>query len=70
MKINRENYESFFIDYLEGNLDERQVNDFIDWVVLEVDEDGKIMCKNVKKHLKAPIEYVKANGIGKGAKIR
>ena len=31
MKINRENYESFFIDYLEGNLDERQVNDFIDW---------------------------------------
>lgn len=29
MKINRENYEAYFIDYLEGNLDELLVNDFI-----------------------------------------
>lgn len=29
MKINRENYETYFIDYLEGNLDELLINDFI-----------------------------------------
>lgn len=32
MKINRNNYESFFIDYLEGNLDERLVDDFIEFL--------------------------------------
>lgn len=29
MKITRNNYEVFFLDYLEGNLDEELVNDFI-----------------------------------------
>jgi hypothetical protein len=32
MKITRENYESFFIDYLEGTLDKRLVDDFIDFL--------------------------------------
>jgi hypothetical protein len=32
MKINRNNYEAFFIDYLEGNLDERLVDDFIEFL--------------------------------------
>lgn len=32
MKINRNNYESFFIDYLEGNLDENLVDDFIEFL--------------------------------------
>lgn len=32
MKINRNNYESFFIDYLEGNLDEKLVDDFIEFL--------------------------------------
>ena len=32
MKINKNNYESFFIDYLEGNLDEKLVNDFIEFL--------------------------------------
>ena len=32
MKINRDNYEAFFIDYLEGNLDESVVNDFIEFI--------------------------------------
>jgi peptidyl-tRNA hydrolase len=32
MKINRNNYESFFIDYLEGNLDEKLVDDFIEFI--------------------------------------
>jgi len=30
--INRENYETYFIDYLEGNLDELLVNDFIEFL--------------------------------------
>lgn len=29
MKINRNNYEAFFVDYLEGKLDEKLVDDFI-----------------------------------------
>jgi hypothetical protein len=32
MKITRDNYESYFIDYLEGNLDEKLVNDFIEFL--------------------------------------
>ena len=37
MKITRDNYEVFFLDYLEGNLDEKMVNDFIGF--LEVNPD-------------------------------
>ena len=32
MKINRNNYEAFFVDYLEGNLDEKLVDDFIEFL--------------------------------------
>lgn len=32
MDITRENYEAFFIDYLEGTLDEQLVNQFIDFL--------------------------------------
>jgi Ca2+-binding EF-hand superfamily protein len=32
MKINRNNYEAFFIDYLEGFLDEKLVDDFIEFL--------------------------------------
>lgn len=32
MKINKDNYESYFLDYLEGNLDESLVNDFIEFL--------------------------------------
>ncbi len=32
MKINRNNYEAFFVDYLEGKLDEKLVNDFIEFL--------------------------------------
>ncbi|HCE59135.1 MAG TPA: hypothetical protein DER09_15205 [Prolixibacteraceae bacterium] len=37
MKINRNNYESFFIDYLEGNLDEKLVDDFIEFLTQNPD---------------------------------
>ena len=32
MKITRENYESFFIDYLDGFLDEKLIDDFIEFL--------------------------------------
>ncbi|MGC9353208.1 MAG: hypothetical protein ACP5D9_05185 [Mariniphaga sp.] len=32
MKITRDNYEVYFLDYLEGNLDETLVDDFIDFL--------------------------------------
>lgn len=32
MEINRNNYEAYFIDYLEGNLDERLVDSFIAFI--------------------------------------
>lgn len=32
MKINRNNYETYFIDYLEGILDEKLVDDFIEFL--------------------------------------
>jgi hypothetical protein len=32
MKITRDNYEVYFLDYLEGNLDENLVDDFIDFL--------------------------------------
>ena len=32
MEITRKNYESYFIDYLEGNLDERLVDEFIEFL--------------------------------------
>jgi hypothetical protein len=37
---------------------------------LVVDEDSRILCENFNKHLKAPIEYITAKGIAKGARIR
>ena len=32
MKINKNNYEVYFLDYLEGNLDESLINDFIEFL--------------------------------------
>lgn len=32
MKITRDNYESFFLDFLEGNLDEDQIDQFLDFL--------------------------------------
>ncbi len=37
MKVDRNNYESYFIDYLEGNLDESLVDDFIEFLTSNPD---------------------------------
>lgn len=37
MEINRKNYEAYFIDYLEGNLEEKLVDSFIEFIRLNPD---------------------------------
>ncbi len=37
---------------------------------LTVDEEGNVVCDNFKKRLKSPLEFIKAKGIGAGAKVR
>jgi len=37
MKINRNNYEAYFIDYMEGNLDVKLVDDFLEFLLLNPD---------------------------------
>lgn len=37
MKITRENYEPFFLDYLEGNLEEHMVDEFIEFLQQNAD---------------------------------
>lgn len=37
MKINRDNYEPFFLDYLEGNLKEEMIDQFLDFLELNPD---------------------------------
>ncbi len=37
MKITRENYEPFFLDYLEGNLEESMIDQFLDFLELNPD---------------------------------
>jgi hypothetical protein len=50
MKISRENYEPFFLDYLEGNLNESMINQFLDF--LEKNPDLKAELQNFEsQHL-------------------
>lgn len=37
MEINRNNYETYFLDYLEGKLDERLIDSFIEFIKLNPD---------------------------------
>ncbi|MCA1758354.1 MAG: hypothetical protein LC658_01175 [Bacteroidales bacterium] len=54
MKITRDNYEVYFLDYLEGNLDENLVDDFIDF--LRQNPDLKAEMEMV-----APVKIVMEN---------
>lgn len=49
MKITRENYEIFFLDYLDGNLEQEVVNDLLEFVQNNPDlKDELQMISNVK----------------------
>lgn len=39
-------------------------------LVFGIDEDGNVVCENFSKKLKTPVEYVKTEGVGIGARIR
>ncbi|WP_372946830.1 hypothetical protein [Mariniphaga sp.] len=52
MKITRDNYEEYFLDYLEGNLDENLVDDFIDFLRQNPDLKAELeMAGTVKVEL-------------------
>lgn len=62
MKITRENYEIYFLDYLEGNLDESLVDEFIDF--LRENSDLKAELEMVAP-LKMELEHIVFRGKGK-----
>ncbi len=55
MKIDRNNYEAYFIDYLDGNLDETLVNDFIEFIQQNPDLKDELALFN---SVKIPSEEV------------
>ncbi len=59
MKITRDNYEPFFMDFLDGNLEEDQINQFLDF--LEQNPDLKSELQLVGK-LKLPEEKIVFSG--------
>ena len=53
----------------EETFKELDVNQFFK-LEIEIDAQGFAVCKNFGKRLKTPVEYVKAEGVGAGAKVR
>lgn len=51
MKITRDNYESYFLDYLEGNLDENLVDEFLEFLQQNPDLKEELSFMNT-----APLE--------------
>ncbi len=56
MKITRDNYEIFFLDYLEGNLDHELIDDFIDFLIQNPDLKEELQTADAIK-LEADILY-------------
>ena len=59
MKITRDNYEPFFLDYLEGNLDENKIDQFLDF--LEKNPDLKEELQ-LFEHVNLPEEHFDFSG--------
>ena len=59
MKITRDNYEPFFLDYLEGNLDENKIDQFLDF--LEKNPDLKEELQ-LFEHVNLPEEHIGFSG--------
>ena len=65
MQINRENYEAYFIDYLEGNLDERLVDDFIEFIKLNPDLKEELDLFESLEAIPETIAFEKKEGLYK-----
>ncbi len=57
MEINRTNYEAYFIDYLEGNLDERLVDSFIEFLKLNPDLKEELEMYEPVSVIPSPIAF-------------
>jgi len=55
MKITRDNYEPFFLDYLEGNLDENKIDQFLDFLVQNPDLKEEL---HLLEHVHLPEEQI------------
>ena len=62
MKITRDNYEEYFLDYLDGNLDENLVNDFIDFLRQNPDLKAELEMAGA---VKVELENISFEGKGK-----
>lgn len=65
MKINRNNYEAYFIDYLEGNLDEKLVNDFIEFIQQNPDLKAEMELFNSVSLEPEDLEFAKKDRLYK-----
>lgn len=59
MKINRNNYEAYFIDYLEGTLDERLVDQFLEFIKLNPDLKEELALFETVSAVPEEISYTK-----------
>ena len=59
MIITRDNYESFFLDYLEGNLEEAMIDQFLDFLEQNPDLKGELQ---LFENLRLPEEQVSFSG--------
>ncbi len=61
MKMDRNNYEAFFIDYLDGNLDESLVNDFIEFMQQNPDLKKELSLLDTEKLPSEEVVFSKKN---------
>jgi len=57
MEINRTNYEAYFIDYLEGNLDEGLVDSFIEFLKLNPDLKEELEMYEPVSVIPSPVAF-------------
>ena len=55
MIITRDNYESFFMDYLEGNLEENLIDQFLDFLKQNPDLKEEL---HLFEEVSLPVEYI------------
>ncbi len=65
MEINRNNYEAYFIDYLEGNLDEKLVDTFIAFIQSNPDLKEELALFEAVSAVPENIEFSKKNKLYK-----
>lgn len=65
MEINRNNYEAYFIDYLEGTLDENVVDNFLEFIKLNPDLKEELTLFESVSAVPENISFKKKNGLYK-----